>query len=724
MLSKYLKHADEQYQKGDYFYAIELYEKAMKEDSNTVEVLWKYAETLNAYKDYRKAEYYYAKVYEKEMGAFFPASLLNLGLMQKQNGKYDEALETFKKAKKKYYKDKKGYLYQKSKREIESCLWAKSAVKDTANVEFRRLPETVNTKNSEFGHGIFNNQLIFSSLRADSISANEEVYEKHYKTNLYSSDIEGSEYKESTRLEDLFQEKFNSGNGTFSLDGNRFYFSKCVDDGYNYRCQIMVARYSNGKWSGIDSLSDIINENGVNTTMPHIAEIDGKETLFFASDREGTEGGLDIWFTTITNGNQYGKVRPLKAFNSPDNDITPWFDAKEKKMYFSSSWLDGFGGHDVFSSKYTTQFEDPINLGLPFNSPANDIYYFNHNDTSYITSNRIGVLFSKNPTCCSDIFSFNAPIIIIPPTPKETLEDLNKRLPVTLYFHNDVPDPRSTDTLTRLNYINSYTDYTAMLDTYKKEYSTGLKGDKGEEAKEDIESFFVEFVDQGVKDLVLFRDLLLEELEKGTRIKITVQGFASPLAKTDYNVNLTKRRISSLKNYLREYNNGVFVPYLDGTAKNGGLVLIQQVPFGEYSANQLTSDNPNDVKNSVYSRAAAIERKIEIQSVSYLEKVSEFPLDVNSTVFNAGVKKSGDVIFAEFKLKNSSDRSVEITDILAPADLITVSCPKKVLNPGEEVVLKIEYQTSGLKGHTVQSIIVSVKETEEKLRLIITSEFL
>ena len=89
-----------------------------------------------------------------------------------------------------------------------------------------------------------------------------------------------------------------------------------------------------------------------------------------------------------------------------------------------------------------------------------------------------------------------------------------------------------------------------MLDTYKKEYSKGLNPTKSDEAKEEIENFFVEYVDQGVKDLALFRDLLLEELQKGKRLKITIQGFASPLAKTDYNVNLTKRRISSLINYL------------------------------------------------------------------------------------------------------------------------------------------------------------------------------
>ena len=88
MLGKYLDFAEEQYNKGDYFYAIQYYEKAMELDSASVDIIWKYAETQRAYKNYRKADFYYAKVYEKESAQIYTASLLNLGLMQKQNGKY------------------------------------------------------------------------------------------------------------------------------------------------------------------------------------------------------------------------------------------------------------------------------------------------------------------------------------------------------------------------------------------------------------------------------------------------------------------------------------------------------------------------------------------------------------------------------------------------------------------------------------------------------------
>lgn len=725
MLTKYLKFADEQYQKGDYFYALEYYSKAMEIDSTTIDILWKVAEAHRAYKDYRKAEYYYAKVYDRELGAMYPYSLLQLGLMQKLNGKYDAAIETFKRAKKKYSKDKKNYLYLKSKQELESTLWAKSMSDIYEKGDLIRLPETVNTKNSEFGHGFVDGQLVFSSLRADSISEQEEVYEKHYTTNIFRSKIDDGRYLPSERWDVFYNENRNSGNGALSLDGKRLYFSSCEDvNGVSYQCKLLVAKYHNGKWGLIDTLGEIINVPGANTTMPAIGKLDGQEVLFFCSDQEKeTKGGLDLFYTTITNGNQFGKVRSIKSLNSIDNEVTPFWDDSQQRLYFSSSWNDGFGGYDVFFSEYKGgQFQEPQNAGQPVNSPANDLYYFRQTDTSYVTSNRIGVLYSKNITCCSDIFAIYPPEKTPPPTPRETLEELNKRLPVTLYFHNDVPNPKSWDTITPLNYITTYNEYTEMLPRYQKEYAIGLAPDKAEDAKEDIENFFTEHVDQGVKDLFLFRDLLLEELQKGARIKIAVRGFASPLAKTDYNVNLTKRRISSLINHLREYDGGVFIPYINGTAPNNGRVIFEYIPFGEYNANQLISDNPNDTKNSVYSRAAAAERKIEIQSVSYIDKQEVFPISVAKPVFNAGVLKSGEKITAEYELTNTSEKPVELQPEKTPNSYTNVSVGKTVLQPKEKTTVKLELNTDGFIGHTVKTIYIPVPGQTENVRLIVTME--
>lgn len=722
-LGKYLDFAKEQYDKGDYYYALEYYQKAMTLDSQSVDIVWQYAETLKAYKDYRKAEYYYKKVYEKEESRIYPASLLNVGLMEKMNGKYDEALTTFKKAKKKYYKDKKGYLYRKAKQEIGSTVWAKSAIIDTADLRIESLPDAINTKNAEFGHMIIDGRFIFSSLRADSISAIEEVYGTEYSTSLYSSEYKEGAYQPSERIEALYKSGLNSGNGTLSLDGTRYYFSKCADDGYNYRCKIMVAYYENGNWSRVDSLGEVINEPGANTTMPCIAQLEGDEYLIFASDREEGEGGLDLYFSQIINGNQFKKVRPVRKLNTMDNEVTPWWDKDNSRLYFSSSWENGFGGYDVFYSEFTERgFSEPVNVGLPVNSSANDLYYFLHKDTAYVSTNRIGVRYSKNPTCCSDILALIPPAKEIPPTKQETLADLNKRLPVTLYFHNDRPNPDSWDTTTNINYIDAYDRYTAMLDKYKKEYAKGLSNVKAEEAKEDIESFFIEYVDKGVADLQLFRDLLLEELQNGAKLNITIQGFASPLAKTDYNVNLTKRRISSLLNYLRAYQGGVFVPYMDGTAANGGQVIFSQVPFGEYTANQLTSDNPNDVQNSVYSRAAAIERKIEIQSVSYLDDNRKLPVEVVKNIIDIGYLKPSETAEVEFEIKNIADSVVTLALPYEVCPCLEVQMSETQIQPGQTLKIKATFDSAGLKGHTVRSFKLRIEGFEQYLELYVSTE--
>jgi tetratricopeptide (TPR) repeat protein len=735
-IGKYIQVADEKIAQGDYYYALELYDKALAIDSNSVDLLWKYAEALRAYKDYRKAELYYAIVFEREEAGIFPESILNLGLMQKNNGHYDEAMVSFKKAIRKYSRHKKDYLYLKARREYESCAWAKSNELDNSGLSFDPLPETINTSNSEFGHTIHDGKFIFSSLRSDSINQFEEVYDTVYKTELYSSTLSKNVFEQNIKIEALSESGENTGNGSFSLDGQRFYFSQCTENGANYRCKIMVAKYLDGNWTDLDSLGEIINEIGANTTMPCIAELDGKEVLLFASDRNGTIGGLDLWYSTIKNGNQYSKVLPLTKANSPDNDITPWWDMVSKNVYFSSSWENGYGGYDVFSMHYTDDFQDPVNIGLPINSSANDLYYFRDGDSAYVTSNRIGVLYSKNPTCCSDIFIAYKPESSVQPTDslivvqkfpnqKESLSQLNNRLPVTLYFHNDVPSPRSWDTTTQVNYMDSYVAYGAMLQTYQKEYSAGLADEKAEDAMEDISLFFSEYADQGVSDLNLFRDLLLEELKKGSRIKVTVKGFASPLAKSDYNVNLTKRRIVSLINYLGSYEAGVFKPYLDATASNGGELMFIEIPFGEYTSSKLTSDNLQDQQNSVYSRAAALERKIEIQSVSFIaDRTIDFALSAKSQIQDAGKVKMGELIEREFILTNTSDTSLEFDYTNVPCDCTTAELEKTKLEPGESTKLKMVIKTDGYSGPFVKSVSVKVKNVVGEYRLIISAEII
>ncbi|MES2589790.1 MAG: DUF1573 domain-containing protein [Bacteroidota bacterium] len=724
-------------EKGDYISALSYYEKAMTLDTQSVDLLWNYAETLRLYNDYAHAEEIYQKVYDKEETLLHLRSIFYLGLMQKQNGKYTEAIETFKTAKKKYVGDKTGYLYLKSKQELESCLWAKKAIKDTAKIELTKLPDKINSVNSEFGHTFYKDVLFFSSLRADSTNLKDEIYSEKYKNDIYKINL-NSETK-SIPQDELISADFHTGNGTFSLDKKRFYYSVCKELGEKMQCKIMVAYYVNGKMRSIDTLGEIINESDANTTMPSIAKFDGKEVLFFASDRVGTKGNLDIFYSYIKDGTQFSKPIALEIVNTPDNELSPFFDSLTQTFYFSSSWHYGFGGYDIFSSKFMEdKFQKVQNLGLPINSQANDLYFFTNEEDNYFSTNRLGVNYTQNPTCCSDIFSFSIPKPTIDTNTvslekqkeeeiKLTFEELNKKLPITLYFHNDIPNPKSLDTTSNVNYINSYKEYIAMIPQYKKEYSKGLQDQKAIDAQEDIESFFIEYVEQGVKDLELFRDLLYQELEKGNSISLSVKGFASPLAKTQYNVNLTKRRIASLKNYLAQYDKGKFLPFIENTHPSGTKLTFQEIPFGEYTADKLISDNPQDKKNSIYSRFAALERKIEIQSVSFLKSEKNDSVNyliAKEQVIDLGKINPSKINEVNFKIENTGKKPIEIEKIDIPCSCNTAEVSKNKFEINELGTVKVTLNSKGYSGKIVKSVYIYVKGSKEPLRLVLTGEVL
>jgi hypothetical protein len=415
-------------------------------------------------------------------------------------------------------------------------------------------------------------------------------------------------------------------------------------------------------------------------------------------------------------------------------------DTVENRLYFSSSWHNGFGGQDVFYSKINgIKFAAPTNAGLPINSPANDQYYFKHKDTVYVSSNRIGSYYSKNPTCCSDIFA------IFPPkkapeiaeiktetktetkTEVETKKDtefqkrIKEKLPVTLYFRNDEPDASSMATVTKQNYINTYKLYQERYSLYKTEVAKGLPQDEASKKQRDLDEFFQKNVDKGAADLISFTDMILQELKNGSVVTLTIKGFASPVAKTAYNVNLTKRRISSLTNYFNETNNGEFKQYIQGKAKNGGKLIFAIVPFGEYTANQTTSDDVKNQSNSVFSKEAGIERKIQIENVSFDKGEVPFPIESLNPIFTAGEVKKGDKITGSFKIENISTESIELElDNQDPS--IQASFNSIKVAPKSSAIVTFVVDTQTMSGLSKNMFKVKVKGFQDSIEFFITSE--
>jgi hypothetical protein len=464
---------------------------------------------------------------------------------------------------------------------------------------------------NSLGHSVQNGKLYFSALKADSTDEElQEVYSKGYHTAIYEVSLQNKD-SVAKKLSEMIPSGQSIGNGSFST-GQSFYYSVCTDQNFNYSCAIVFSKKeSNGAWVPLDSLNELVNEVGANSTMPHLSKLDGQDVLFFSSNRSGTKGGMDIWYAILDKDGKPVSVNNVSPINSLENDISPWFDTIEKRLFFSSSWHQGFGGQDVFYSEYSAgKFGPPINIGLPLNSPASDQYYFQSGDSTFISSNRLGSLYAKNPTCCSDIYVAEIPRRkpLKSNTDKETTTEIVK-LPIQLYFENDQPDANTTSDFTELSYTDSYLKYQAKFGEYKTKVGLQRDSVQAQKATSELNAFFNEVVKKGNDDLNRFTEQVWNELQKGNQVQLMVQGFASPLAKTDYNVHLTKRRIHSLKNYFEEIQQGRFGAYMLGDQPR--LEFIE-VPMGEYQANKETSDDFYDQKNSVYSKAASQERRIEI----------------------------------------------------------------------------------------------------------------
>ena len=95
-------------------------------------------------------------------------------------------------------------------------------------------------------------------------------------------------------------------------------------------------------------------------------------------------------------------------------------------------------------------------------------------------------------------------------------------------------------------------------------------------------------------------------------LEIQIRGYSSPLFSDKYNLNLSKRRISSFINYLLQYNDGAFNKYY-----NSKKLLISQLPFGESMSSKEINDNIKEKEHSIYGINAMLERKIEIINVLY-----------------------------------------------------------------------------------------------------------
>lgn len=613
---------------NNWFEASQYYNRLYLRDSSDLKIQYNYAQSARLCFDLDLSLKLYLRIAEIDKAKKFPYSYFWIAQILKNKQEYKTAKKwflKFLKLKSENYKLKKNefnYYLVKAKIESEACDLAQILMINSLPLTPNLLENNINTNQSEYAALDLDSTLYFSSLKSEEKKdENQEVYAKIYKIQLKNNNGKNLKVLDTN----INSSNNHNANICFSNDHKQMIISRCnKKNGSDYTCELYISNFIKNKWQIPKRMKEPINILNANTTQANYGKLNDKDVLFFSSNRIGGEGQLDIWYSFFNDDGTFSEpVNAGKKINTPDDEITPWFDIKKNVLYFSSNYHKGLGAFDIFKSEFTNNgFAEPVNLGYPINSSFNDVYYSeNHQGNKlYLSSNRIGSNFENKINCCNDIYQ-----ITIEDKNKQTLindsmHNLKARLkllvPLTLYFQNDEPDPNTKQITTDKNYLNTFNDYRALKESYLIEYSKGLHGNSKTNALHKLTDFFEDSLESGMNNLIQFSDILETLVLNGVSVKITLKGYCSPLASSDYNKNLAKRRIYSLRNYFNDTKKGFFIKFFNDQSNNQTKISFQEEDIGELESSDV-SDDFKDKINSVYSPFAASERKIQIIAVSF-----------------------------------------------------------------------------------------------------------
>ncbi|WP_080239144.1 carboxypeptidase regulatory-like domain-containing protein [Spirosoma rigui] len=196
--------------------------------------------------------------------------------------------------------------------------------------------------------------------------------------------------------------RYNDGPATFSKDGSVVIFTR---NNYNEgvfrrsreginKLKLYTSTLVNGQWSKPRELP--LNSDEFSTGHPALARgANGEpdQRLYFASDRPGGFGGTDLYVSNWVAGQWGPPVNLGPLVNSKGHELFPFAD-DEGNLYLASDGHGGLGGLENLYIQLGTDSQPTgslVNLGAPFNSPADDfgVVTDGKRNWGYFSSNRV-----------------------------------------------------------------------------------------------------------------------------------------------------------------------------------------------------------------------------------------------------------------------------------------------------------------------------------------------
>lgn len=381
-----MKRADKAYEIHAYNVAIPEYLAALERRPDEAEALGRLADSYRMLNQLDEAAQYYSQVVRNREAD--RAYILQYAKTLKGLGRYDEAKQWF-------------LLYARDvdamtgNHYAQSCDFAAQqmnmASSYTVNNEF------VNTSSSEFGPAFLGNQrVIFSSSRTDIQSPGS--FTGSQGNQLFVANIGNRGYLESPVFlrSNASAQDSNEGPVAYSSDGRNVAFTRnnfvdgtrmIPEAGIETSIYLATVNQS-GDWVDIKPFPH--NGSDFSTGFPTFSP-DGT-ALYFASNRQDSYGGFDIYVSYRTNDSWSTPENLGAVINSPGDEMTPYFDGT--MLFFSSNWHQGLGGFDVFRGERGSdnRWARIYHLGNAVNSPRDDygFIYDPFRNIGYLSSNRLG----------------------------------------------------------------------------------------------------------------------------------------------------------------------------------------------------------------------------------------------------------------------------------------------------------------------------------------------
>ena len=436
-----------------------------------------------------------------------------------------------------------------------------------------KLLDINSDKYSSFGAVLANdNTFYFTSSRNEArktYGANEQPY-----LDLYSATYNANgTFSEPSPVSDL-NTKWHDGPAAVTADGNTMYFaSESFKESKQFerdkennlklsQVYLYKATKADGKWGNIELLP--FNDKTYSTANPAISA-DGK-TLYFVSNREGGQGGNDIWKVEVKGGNSYGEPQNLgPKVNTPGNDNFPYL-TEDNKLYFSTDGRKGFGALDVYVIDLKNNGE-AANLGAPVNSGQDDFAFsFNtQKNIGFFASNRgttgVDKLYSATPVCGVEA--------IVMVRDAKTGRALSSAKVAILDERSNVIETRTTSADGRVSYnVDCNRAYTiqASAEGYENNTFPIAKTNGGvvnvaadlnpiEVPIVDpvivLENIYFEFDKSNItKEAAFDLDKIVESMKANPSIVVMVRSHTDNRGSDAYNMSLSNRRAKSTVQYI------------------------------------------------------------------------------------------------------------------------------------------------------------------------------